>query len=497
MELLLAISPIAIVIIGVVGLKKPATIVSVISLIYTIFLGMLYFHMENSVIIAQTTNGMIEGAKMVFMIWSAFLVLNLLINTGAMDKIKEIIADLTVDRRKQFIIIAFCFGGFLEGVAGAGTPAAIAAPFLVALGIPPLSAVVGALVFNGIAASLGAAGLTTIGGFAAFVSTNPPIVDVMEVSSYTSFLHFFGALIAPILVLVILWGRKAIDKGIVKFALVTGFAYGGCMVLVATFVGAEFPTICAGLGSLVVSILYIKLFCKNEVVPEEHRYVPDPTKPRSTMPAYKALSAYGILLVALPTVRFFAPDWFIGLGFAVWIGITITCVCLVSAVILKDIPAMPKHMKEAFLSVFGALIAMAALVALSNLMKSGGLLSIIAKALADILGPVYPAVAVIIGSLGSFVAGTTTGSNILFAPMHYEACNILGFNVPVVFAAQNAGGALGNMICTNNVVAVCATVGFRGQEGEIMRKVFKPICVLWVAYCALALLYAYVLFPLK
>ena len=156
---------------------------------------------------------------------------------------------------------------------------------------------------------------------------------------------------------------------------------------------------------------------------------------------------------------------------------------------------MPGYMKTSFCSVFGALIAMASLVALSNLMKTSGMLSVIATVIANLLGPVYPAIAVIIGSLGSFVAGTTTGSNILFAPMHYEACTILGFNIPLVFAAQSAGSALGNMICTNNVVAVCATVGFKGEEGTIIRKVFKPICILWLLYCLLALLYAYVLFP--
>lgn len=176
-------------------------------------------------------------------------------------------------------------------------------------------------------------------------------------------------------------------------------------------------------------------------------------------------------------------------------SITITCVCLVSSIILQDVTSMPGYMKTSFCSVFGALIAMASLVALSNLMKTSGMLSVIATVIANLLGPVYPAIAVIIGSLGSFVAGTTTGSNILFAPMHYEACTILGFNIPLVFAAQSAGGALGNMICTNNVVAVCATVGFKGEEGTIMRKVFKPICILWLLYCLLALLYAYVLFP--
>ena len=115
---------------------------------------------------------------------------------------------------------------------------------------------------------------------------------------------------------------------------------------------------------------------------------------------------------------------------------------------------MPGYMKTSFCSVFGALIAMASLVALSNLMKTSGMLSVIATVIANLLGPVYPAIAVIIGSLGSFVAGTTTGSNILFA-----------------------------------------TVGFKGEEGTIMRKVFKPICILWLLYCLLALLYAYVLFP--
>ncbi len=229
LQLFMAISPILIVMIGIVGLKKPATIVSAIALIYTIFVTMFYgnFKLENDVLFSETTKGIIEGAKMVFVIWSAFLILNMLINTGAMDKIKEIIANLTLDKRKQFIIIAFCFGGFLEGVAGAGTPAAIAAPFLVALGIPPVFAIVGALVFNGIAASLWAAGLTTIGGFAAFLD----VVDVMDISKYTSFIHFFGALLAPILVLVILWGKRALDKGIVKFALFLRFLYGiGCHI---------------------------------------------------------------------------------------------------------------------------------------------------------------------------------------------------------------------------------------------------------------------------
>lgn len=488
---LLALTPIILVVVGVVVLKQPAMYAALATLVYTILLTMGVFDITFPVVQGQVINGVIEGAKMVFMIWAAFLILNMLINTGAMDKIKEIIANLTSDRRKQVVIIAFCFGGFLEGVAGAGTPSAIAAPFLVALGIAPLQAAVAALIFNGIAASLGAAGLTTIGGFAAFLD----IVNVMEIGMFTALIHFFGALIAPLIVLFVLYGKKGFDRGILTFCLVTGAAYGGFMFLVATFVGAEFPTICAGIGSLLVAILYIKLIDKNKPVAEEFTFKLDDTIARHQMNPIVALSPYLILLVLLPSVRFFAPDWFIGLGFAVWIGITITVTCFLGSLVLKDTKNMPSYMVKSFQSVIGALVAMCALLALSNLMKSAGLLSIIAKTLADTTGALYPVAAVLIGSLGSFVTGTTTGSNILFAPLHYEACNILNISVPAVFAAQSTGGALGNMICTNNVVATCTTVGLQKSEGIVIRRVFKPICILWAVYGCLALFYVYILAP--
>src|SRR3712207_8323381 len=77
----------------------------------------------------------------------------------------------------------------------------------------------------------------------------------------------------------------------------------------------------------------------------------------------------------------------------------------------------------------------------------------------------------------------------MFSALHAKACTILGLSIPVVFAAQSAGGALGNMICTNNVVAACTTVGLKNSEGIVMRKVFKPICILWTLYAVLALIY--------
>lgn len=521
MDLFLSLTPLLVVVIGVVGLKKPAKWVSLVAMIYTMVLSVFYFRTEVFEVIKQTKIGIIEGSKMVYMIWAAFLILNMLIHTGAMDRIKEIIAELTLDRRKQIIIVAFCFGGFLEGVAGAGTPAAVAGPFLMALGLPALEAATAALIFNGIAAALGAAGLTTIGGFSPYLSTQgvkvvqkmmetvpyvskvaaPTMIDVdatmMNISMATSFIQFFGALICPILVLFVLYGKKAFDKEIVRFSIFIGFIYGISLVLIGTYLGAEFPTICAGIFSLLASVLYIKLFnhSSSASIPKEFKLVLDEKAQKSTMSPWAAVATYLILMVVLPSVRFFAPKWFIGLGFAVWIGTTMTLVCIAGSVILKTTRFMPRYMKESLFSVVGALIAMAALLALANLMKVTGMLKIIAIALANVTGGLYPAFAAIIGSLGSFVGGTTTGSNIMFSALHAEACTILGLSVPVIFASQSAGGALGNMICTNNVVAACTTVGLKNSEGIVMRKVFKPICILWALYAVLTLVYVYILLP--
>lgn len=519
LDLFLSLTPLIVVVVGVVGLKKSAKWVSLVAMVYTMVLSVLYFKTEVFEVIRQTKIGIIEGSKMVYMIWAAFLILNMLIHTGAMDRIKEIIAELTLDRRKQIIIVAFCFGGFLEGVAGAGTPAAVAGPFLMALGLPALEAATAALIFNGIAAALGAAGLTTIGGFSPYLSTQgaevvqemmntvpylakvaaPTAIDVdatiMNISMATSFIQFFGALICPALVLFVLYGKKAFDKEIACFAVFVGFVYGISLVIIGTFLGAEFPTICAGIFSLLASVLYIKLFNRSTETPEDFKLVLDESVEKSSMSAWSAVATYLILMIVLPSVRFFAPRWFIGLGFAVWIGTTMACVCFIGSIILKATPSMPKYAKESLFSVVGALIAMAALLALANLMKVTGMLTIIATALAEVTGALYPAFAAIIGSLGSFVAGTTTGSNIMFSALHAKACTILGLSIPVVFAAQSAGGALGNMICTNNVVAACTTVGLKNSEGIVMRKVFKPICVLWSLYAVLALIYVYILLP--
>ena len=106
---------------------------------------------------------------------------------------------------------------------------------------------------------------------------------------------------------------------------------------------------------------------------------------------------------------------------------------------------------------------------------------VMAESLADLFSTTYLAVAPFIGVLGAFMSGSNTVSNMLFAPLQYETAALVKLSPIVVLALQNIGGAAGNMICVNNVVAVCATTGVGGNEGRIIRINLVPCLV----YCVI------------
>lgn len=504
MDIFLSALPILVVLVGIIGLNKPAKIVAPIAFAVTFVIGMFYFGEGLDILWTNAWIGIVSGTKVVYMIMAAFCILNMLIETGAMDKIRELIIAITDDKRKHVIIVAFGFGAFLEGCAGAGTPAAVAAPALVGLGISPVFAVLSSLIANGIWSSWGAAGLTCSGGFAAMVAEgrgavyNWPALDSMTVSEIynmlsraTARVNAVGAFLCPWVITAVCYGKKGF-KGLVPFLFINSVVGAAAMIAVTHTIGFEFTSIISGLIIVAVDFIYLK--AANLKTPEE--FVAAPPADKSPIPAWKAVFTYALLLVALPCARFgLEGSWLYGRGFAVWIGTTIIVVCFIGSIVLGYTKNFHKCVAVSFKSVIGALIAMAFLSGLAEAMKSAGMLSILAKALAAVVGNGYPAAAVFIGCIGSFMTGTTLGSNIMFHPMHIEAAQILGISPAYTAAVNSSGGALGNMICPNNVIAVCATVNFQNQEGIIMRKVVPALVVLMIAEMIAALLYVLVIFP--
>lgn len=125
----------------------------------------------------------------------------------------------------------------------------------------------------------------------------------------------------------------------------------------------------------------------------------------------------------------------------------------------------------------------------------GSMIVVLATATANALGPVYPAVAALIGALGAAMAGSNTVSNITFGGFQFEAAQQLGLPTQIIVGAQAVGGAIGNLVAIHNVVAALATVGLIGQEGRVMRLNLIPLIYYATFVGFWALLFSYVLFP--
>lgn len=209
----MALSPIVVVLVGILAFHQSAKKVAPIALVWTLILAFTYFNVTGATFKENVATydslvwkGLKEGLKIVLMVFGAFVILNLLRETGAIEDVKSTIARISVDRRVQVVIIGMMLPIFLEGAAGAGAPAAIAAPFLVALGFDPVTSIAIALLGDATPASWGGAGLTTINGGAALVDAGVSTVALN--SAMVGRFHMFGVLVIPFLMVWMAYGKK-------------------------------------------------------------------------------------------------------------------------------------------------------------------------------------------------------------------------------------------------------------------------------------------------
>ena len=501
----MALSPILVVLVGILGFKQSAKRVSPIALVWTLILAFTYFNVTGASFADNVKTldplvwkGIKEGLKIVLMVFGAFTILNLLRETGAIDDVKSTIARISDDRRVQLIVIGMMLPIFLEGAAGAGAPAAIAAPFLVALGFDPVTSIAVALLGDATPASWGGAGLTTINGGAALVDAGLSTVSLN--AAMVGRFHMFGVLIIPFIMVGMVFGKKGF-KGAVPYLCFAGVSTCAVMFLLSNFVGAEVTSMGTGLISMLLSLAYVKLV--GVKTPEEFRH--HAAAQQRKYSAFRAMSPYIYMLVLLPLMRYgfpaVVPNGFAVMctfGYIFWVDVVIlACGMLGAATLGVSVKQYRAVCSRTVGNVLPVLITMGSLLIVSYIMQSPttGMMNLLASDIAAVVGHFYPAAAVLIGSSGAFITGTGLGSNIMFAQMHIDAAASLGMNPITIFAGQNAGASLGNLICPNNTVAACATVDAIGRENEVMKHTLRAFAIELALYMVLAMLYTCVLFP--
>src|SRR5664279_77155 len=146
---LAATLPLIVLLIGIPLMMKPAAKVAPVALLVTVLTAIIVFHFPVKVTVLAALQGGLTGLfPIMYIPFGALVVYNVLKVTGWMDKMQGAMANLTIDRRAQALLIAFGFGAFLEGICGFGAPVAIPASILVGLGYNPIMAALVCLVAN-------------------------------------------------------------------------------------------------------------------------------------------------------------------------------------------------------------------------------------------------------------------------------------------------------------------------------------------------------------
>lgn len=559
---LVAALPIAVALVLMVGLRWPATKAMPLAWLVCVLGGLTAWQLPVSYLAALSLQGVVTAIGILIIVFGAIIILYTLKYSGGMETIQYGMQNVSADRRVQAIIIGYMFAAFIEGAAGFGTPAALAAPLLLSLGFPPLAAAVICLVFNSFPVSFGAVGTPIILGLKFL---NPLVTEAVNtvpgvnfatmgefnavIGHWVTLLHLPMIFILPVFMLGFItrfFGPKrswADGFKAWKFCVFAAVAFVVPYMTFAWLVGPEFPSLIGGLVGLGIIVAGAK---KGFCVPKEtwdfgpmEKWDADWTGEikgstncefKCHMSQFKAWLPYiliGLILVLTRIPELGLKGWlaaqkiafvdimgFTGVSASIdYLYLPGTIPFMLVALLTILIHGMPgeaakKAWVESFAKMKNPTIALFFAVALVSIFRGSGVADAalnpgnypsmplaMAQAVAGFAGNAWPMFASYVGGLGAFITGSNTVSDLLFAEFQWGVAAQLDLPRQIIVAAQVAGGAMGNMICIHNIVAVCAVVGLSGMEGPILRRTVWPFLLYGIVVGIVASLMSFVFLP--
>ncbi|MGP1073435.1 L-lactate permease [Serratia sp. CY65442] len=471
---------------------------------------LLWFDASLRLLHANIITALVSTLTPITIIAGAILLNKLMQVSGAENVVRRWLETISPNPVAQLMIIGWAFAFMIEGASGFGTPAAIAAPILVGLGFNPLRVALLTLVMNSVPVSFGAVGPPTWFGFANLGLSD---ASLLEIGRQTALIHFVAGFVIPLLALRFIVSWQDIRRNL-PFILLSVLSCTLPYLLLAQ-VNYEFPALVGGAIGLALSVLLARGgigLARSDKPQSAGQAVP-------FMQVVKAMTPTLLLIAILIVTRVHqlglkallnntALLWQENLG---WLGelrisraliVELQQVLGTSAaasyktlyvpalipfllVVLLCIPLFRLNggqvrqmfsetggrITRPFIALFGALVMV-------NLMMQGGdnaPVILIGKALAALTGESWLLFSSFLGALGSFFSGSNTVSNLTFGGIQQSIAQSSGLDVNLTLALQSVGGAMGNMVCLNNIIAVCSILGIGNAEGKIIRKTVLPM----------------------
>ncbi len=483
LEFLLAMFPILWLIAALSGLKMAGHKACVIAFAVTAVLAAGYWGLSALCIATAALEGVLNALwPICLVIVAALFTYNLTLKTGAMESVKKMLAGVSKDKRVIALIVGWGFGNFMEGMAGFGTAVAIPASMLAAIGLDPMSAVLGCLVVNSTPTAFGSVGvptvtLATVTG-TELVSLAGSIVNIQCILTFLS----------PFLMVCICGKGIRALKGMMPTTLVAAASFTIPWFFTAHFIGS----ICS-MGCIIAAA---KIF--NKEPDEEYAIQLSQTAEENhTMGVTEGLKAWSsFLLIFLflmltstlcppihnaiagikSTVVVYAGEGGNALGFS-WIntpGIMIFLAAIIGGLIqgatFRDMAGI---FWETLKKYWKTILTICSVMATAKIMSYSGMISDIAKFLVAVTGSFYPFFAPVIGALGAFVTGSGTSTCVLFGGLQSETAAALDLNPTWMAAANVMGAGIGKMICPQGIAIGAGAISQVGSESKILSKVFQ------------------------
>ncbi len=544
MYALLAFLPIVFCVIVMAAFNWPAKYAMPVTWLIVALLGFFFWGMDFIKLAAYSIAGLLSSLEVLIIIFGAILLMNTLKLSGGMSVINSGFRSVSPDARVQAVIIGFLFVSFIEGAAGFGTPAALAAPLMMSLGFPPVAAVVVALICDSTCVAFGAIGTPVVQAIACLGPEVATDGYISTMSLWTAIPHAVVGTVLPFIAVAVMCKFFSKERSVkpalqaLPFALFAGLCFTVPYILVNIFVGYEFPSLFGSLIGLVLTVTAAKCkfltpktvwhFGPEDTWEEGWKASHPPAVPKeSSMSLIRAWLPYVLIAVILVLTRIpalgikgllndvgsvfviktnelfgvdntaFTLKWAYVPGTA-FILIALVTVFLHGMKAKEAVEAWKASLKQvsgaAVALVFGLAMVQILRYSGSNDVADPGMKSMIfhmAEALSKVGSALYVVFSPVIGVLGSFISGSNTVAVTLFANLQYQAAANLGLNTALMVAVNTIGGSIGNMICVNNVVAACATAGTSGREGRIIRVCAIPAAIytlLVIAVVAIAVI---------
>ncbi|WP_366653777.1 L-lactate permease [Fodinicurvata sp. EGI_FJ10296] len=495
MQLLFAGSPLALILVVMLGLGRSAAVAGMAGLALALAVSIWVFDLGTATLAdigvapavgASLVEAAFTAATILWIIFPALCIYVLQDRHGAFGVIRDALFAVSADRRFLVLLIGWFFSLFVEGAAGFGASVALAAPLLVTIGYTPLKAVVLALIGHAAGVSFGAVGTPVI--------TQAAVtgMDGGAIATQASLMHLT---LGWMLVVALLWmsGERRPTLRDIGWALLAALCFLAPAAAIAWAVGPELPTLGGSLIGLGVFVWILKRAQQREAT----RTTASDREPGPELRViFHAVLPYAVLLALILLTRLIGPvqealrvvewSWTLPGPFAGSFqplyhpGTMLMGGFLIGALLQgRNAGDIGAAMSAALARLAKVTVALLAMLALSRIMVHGGMITELAEGAAQI-GTGWPLLAPAVGALGTFVTGSATASNILFSEFQVATAQSLGLPAITMLAAQTFGAAIGNIACPHNIIAGGATVGLQGEEGHALRATL-PVCLIYAA----------------